>query len=67
MEKIGQIFRRTRETQRISLKKAALELGIQEKFLLAIESDCYSDLPSGLYPELYIGKYARFLGLTEGK
>ena len=67
MKKVGQIFREAREKQGLSIDRVVAQTKLTPEFLRAIESDDYDRLPRGLYPQLYIREYARFLGLSEEK
>ena len=67
MKTVGQILKEKRETELLSLGTVVKKTGIPRNYLLAIESDNYEILPRGLYPRLYIRKYASFLGLSGEK
>ena len=67
MKKIGEIFREERIRRRLSISEVVKTTKIPQKFLLAIESGDYSQLPCGLYPHLYVKEYSRFLKLPEKK
>lgn len=65
MEKAGDIFKQTREETNLSFDEVEKKTKIPKNFLIAIEENDYSKLPTGLYPHLYVKKYASFLGLSE--
>lgn len=65
MKKAGEIFTEERKKQGLFLEEVIKKTKIPKSFVMAIESGNYSKLPKGLYPNLYIKKYAQFLGLSE--
>ena len=67
MKKIGEIFQEERKKRHLSISEVVKKTKIPQKFLLAIESGDYSQLPCGLYPHLYVKEYSRFLKLSEKK
>jgi len=67
MKQVGEIFRQTRKEKGLSLDQVIKKTKIPASFLKAIESDNYSGLPSGLYPQLYVRTYAKILGLSPQK
>ena len=67
MKKAGEIFRQERERQGLKISKVVEKTKIPQEFLIALEADDYSRLPKGVYPQLYVREYARFLGLSEEK
>lgn len=64
MEKAGDIFQKTREEKGFSIGQIIKATKIPHDFIVAIENNDYSLLPKGLYPSLYVRKYAGFLGLS---
>jgi len=67
MKKVGEIFREERKRRGLAISEVVERTKIPREFLIAIEIDDYSRLPKGVYPQLYIKEYARFLGLSEEK
>lgn len=67
MKRVGEILKEERVKKNLSIDDVFLRTKIPKRFLMAIEADHYSRLPRGLYPQLYIKKYARFLDLSEEK
>lgn len=60
---LGEIFKKTREEAGFDLSKVSKETQINKKYLVALEEGNYSELPSGLYLERFLKKYADFLNL----
>ena len=67
MKKAGEIFSEERKKRGLAIDEVVERTKIPREFLIAIETDNYSRLPKGVYPQLYIREYARFLGLSEEK
>jgi cytoskeletal protein RodZ len=67
MKKVGQIFKQEREEKELSLEQIADEIKVPLSFLQALEDENYQDLPEGLYPSLYVRKYANYLDLNQEK
>lgn len=67
MKTVGSILRQVREDKDIKLDYVCRELKINKVFLQCIEEGDYSRFSDSLYPQLYIKKYASFLGLVPGK
>lgn len=65
MKKVGEIFREERKKRKLSIDEVVENTKLPREFLVAIEADDYSRLPKGLYPQLYVKEYARFLDLPE--
>jgi len=65
MKKAGEVFIEERKKKGFFLEEIIKKTKIPKNFLLAIESGDYSKLPGGPYPNLYVRRYARFLGLSE--
>jgi cytoskeletal protein RodZ len=66
MKTAGSIIREERVRRGISLEKAEAATRIRKKFLIAIEQDDYSVLPSLLYAKGFIKNYSEYLGLDSG-
>lgn len=67
MNSISDIFRLAREEKGLTIGEIIKATKIPRNFILALENNRFNELPGGLYPILYVKKYARFLGLSEEK
>ena len=56
-----------REHKGISLREIADTTKISMRFLLAIESGDFAQLPGGIYNTSYIRQYARHIGFEESE
>lgn len=65
MESPGQYLKRERELRGISLSKVHEVTRVQRKYLEAIESDNYDNLPSPAFVKGFIKSYCKHLGLDE--
>ena len=63
LEEMGALLRQERDRQGISLEKAATEIKISKKYLVALEEGCTGDLPHPVYAKGFVKNYARLLGL----
>ncbi|WP_243364528.1 helix-turn-helix domain-containing protein [Fundidesulfovibrio terrae] len=63
LEEMGALLRQERERQGISLEKAATEIKISKKYLVALEEGYTKDLPHPVYAKGFVKNYARLLGL----
>jgi cytoskeleton protein RodZ len=63
LEEMGALLRHERERQGISLEKAATEIKISKKYLIALEEGHTKDLPHPVYAKGFVKNYARLLGL----
>ena len=59
----GRLLREKRESRYISLPEAELATRIKAEHLRAVEEERFDDLPGGMYIEVYLREYARFLDL----
>ncbi len=66
-EPIGEKLRLARQAQGASLEKIAKKLQIRREYLLALENEEYSHLPSGLYGRKFLKEYCRYLHLNAKK
>ncbi len=62
-EQPGEKLRQARSNKHLTLSEIAAKTGIRAEYLLALENENYSALPSGLYSKQYFKEYAVFLGL----
>lgn len=61
---VADSLRRARQAAELTVEKAARQIGISPKYLLAIETSKFSVLPGTVYAKKFIAKYAEFLGLN---
>jgi len=66
-EVIADILRKERKIKKISLKDVSKKLGINLRYLKAIEKGDFNSLPRGLYGKNYLREYALFLNLDADK
>jgi cytoskeletal protein RodZ len=62
-ESVGDIIRKTRITKRISLETIAKDLRLNIKYIKALESEDFSELPADAYARVYIRSIAEYLML----
>lgn len=67
MLSVGEILKKTREEQGLTLKQIEKEIKIREKFLKAIEENDWLNFSSKIYIEGIIRNYSNLLGLDEKK
>lgn len=67
MKKVGQVFKQERKEKDLTLDQIVDKIKVPLSFLRALEDEDYQQLPEGLYPSLYVRKYANFLELDEEK
>jgi cytoskeleton protein RodZ len=65
MDPFGARFKREREKRKISLDDVSAATKISNRFLSAIESDRFDQLPGGIFNRGFIRAYARHLDLDE--
>lgn len=58
---VGEILRREREKQGLSIADVASETSIRDVYLEAIEKGSYDELPGDVYAKGFIRNYSRFL------
>jgi len=64
---VGEILKKTREKQNLSLSEVEKNIKVREKFLRAVEANDWSLFSSKIYINGIIKNYVRFLGLDEKK
>lgn len=64
MKTVGSILKEARVSQGYSLSEVEEATKIRQKFLVAIESDDYSRLPSVSYAKGFVKNYSEYLGLN---
>lgn len=62
---IGETLKRARKKMNLDLDQVAESTKIAKMFLIALENDDISSLPSGVYARNFLRAYARFLKLDE--
>jgi cytoskeletal protein RodZ len=62
---IGAQLRSARESQNVTLRQISEQTRIQMRYLEAIESDNFQDLPGGIFNRSFIKAYARQIGYNE--
>ena len=67
MKSVGEIFQEKRKQKGLSFDQVVLKTKVPKEFLIAIETNDSARLPKGLYPQLYVKRYAKFLELSEEK
>lgn len=65
MIKLGELLRRTREEKGLTVAEAAYQTKIREHYLVALESNQFSALPSVVQGKGYLRIYCQFLALDE--
>ncbi len=63
MIEIGQLLRQTRESKQLSLAEVEAETKIRQRYLNALESGDWDDLPNPVAARGFLRRYATFLGL----
>lgn len=64
--KLGEVFKKARQEKEISLEQASVATHIPKKYLIAIESGNFNNLPEArVYRLSYLKHYAKFLELEE--
>jgi cytoskeletal protein RodZ len=63
MKTVGSILKEARGAKNLTLDQAEAATKIRLKFLQAIESDDYTDLPSVSYAKGFVKNYSEYLGL----
>jgi cytoskeleton protein RodZ len=63
LEEMGELLRQERERKGLSLEKAAIEMKISRKYLIALEEGQTGELPHPVYAKGFVKNYARLLGL----
>jgi cytoskeletal protein RodZ len=64
MLELGTSFRKSRESQKLSIDKISVETKINSRFLEAIENERFDLLPGGIFNRGFIRTYAIRLGLN---
>jgi len=63
MRTVGEILKKNRQEQKLTLEEIEEKTKIRKRHLSALEEDRYQDLPSATYSQGFIKNYAQFLGL----
>lgn len=67
MKKLSDILRETRLAKGYTLEQVEKDIKIKKEFLVAIEENRYSDLPSDTYASGFVKNYGQYLGMSEQK
>lgn len=67
MQTVGEILKNSRIAKKLTINQVELKTKIRAKFIEAIESDDYSQLPSLSYAKGFVKNYSEFLGLDSEK
>ncbi len=63
MPTMGEVLRESRYRLNVSLEEAEEYTKVRKKYLIALESDDYSELPAPVYARGFLQHYAEFLGI----
>ena len=63
MKTVGFMLKEAREKKGLTTSQVESTIKIREKFIIAIENDEFSILPSPSYAKGFVRNYAEFLGL----
>lgn len=66
MRTVGEILKKERLEQNLTLKEIGEQTKIGKEYLSALEEDCYQDLPGAAYIQGFIKSYSQILGLKSG-
>jgi len=67
LESFGARLKREREKRKITLDDISVATKIAPRFLTALESDQFDQLPGGIFNKGFVRSYARHLGLDENQ
>lgn len=62
-DSIGSYIKKIRERRGLDIYIIASKIGVNVKYLLAIENGNYKDLPKGIYSKIFFKKYIDFLDI----
>ena len=65
MEGFGRFLQQAREREHLSLEDVASQTRIQQKYLEALESEDFADLPGKVFAKGFVRSYAKTIGLDE--
>jgi transcriptional regulator with XRE-family HTH domain len=65
MSKVGEILRKRRELESMSLEDIATQTMIAKKYIIALEEGNFSPFPAQVYAKGFLRNYANFLGFDE--
>lgn len=66
MKTVGSILKEAREAKHLTFEQIEIATKIRAKFLVGIEADDYSSLPSLSYAKGFVKNYAEYLGIPAG-
>ena len=61
---VGELLRKEREKQNLSIADVEKETSISQKYLVALEKGEYESLPGDVYTKGFIRNYSKFLGIN---
>ncbi|MFA5420938.1 MAG: helix-turn-helix domain-containing protein [Patescibacteria group bacterium] len=61
---VGPYVKKFRESRGMDMEEVSLKTNISLKYLKAIESSSYDQLPKGIYSRIFFKKYIDFLGIN---
>lgn len=62
-DSIGSYIKKIRERKGLDIYNISDKIGVNAKYLIAIENGNYKDLPKGIYSKIFFKKYIDFLGV----
>lgn len=65
MSKVGDILRKRRELESISIEETATQTMIAKKYIIALEEGNFSVFPADVYAKGFLRNYANFLGFNK--
>jgi cytoskeletal protein RodZ len=63
VHQLGEVLRAAREAKGVDLRRVERETKIRERYLAALESGDYRDLPGSVYTKGFLRNYGSYLGL----
>ena len=63
MPNIGALLQKARSARGLELEEVAEATRIHIRYLAALESECFDELPGGAYARSFLREYAKYLGL----
>jgi cytoskeletal protein RodZ len=61
--KLGEVLRAAREAKGVDIRRVERDTKIRERYLAALESGDYADLPGSVYTKGFLRNYGAYLGL----
>lgn len=63
MRTVGEILKKSRLGKKLTLEEIEEQTKIRKAYLMALEKNCFDDLPSAAYIQGFIRNYSQVLGL----